>query len=355
MDNLSQQLNVEVKTTDNIVQDACNIIEQARAIAYKSVNVILVQRNWLLGQRIAIEDMQGNKRAGYGEETIKHLSAELTSIYGSGFTKTNLYSFVQFYRFFPKIFHAVSGKSRELLSWTHYRVLIQVEDVEARRWYHDEALSQAWSARTLQRNVSSQYYYRLLSSQQKQAVENEMRLITTQTQDPLEYIKNPVIAEFLGFSTENSFTESDLETALINHLQQFLMDLGRGYAFVARQQHIQTEKEDYFIDLVFYNYILKSFVLIDLKTSKVRYQDVGQMDMYVKIYDQIKRSEGDNPTIGILLCADTDEDVARFSGISTNDQLFATKYLTYLPSKEELKREIERQKTLFLLQHNDNK
>jgi predicted nuclease of restriction endonuclease-like (RecB) superfamily len=343
-------LNTSLEPSKSIIDDACSIIERAKAVAYQNVNTILVQRNWLLGHRIAIEDMGGKQRAGYGQQTIKQLARELTKIYGSGFTKTNLYLFLEFYREYPNIFHAVSGKSRSLLSWTHYRILLQVSDKRARQWYHDEALSQAWSVRTLQRNVSSQYYYRLLSSQQPKDVESEMKTITAPLQDPLEYIKSPVIAEFLGYTMDSTFTETDLETALLNHLQQFLMELGKGYAFVARQQHIQTEKEDYYIDLVFYNYLLKAFVLIDLKTSKVRYQDVGQMDMYVKIYDQFKRTNGDNPTIGILLCADTDEDVARFSGVNCSDQLFATKYLTYLPTQDELRREIEQQKMIFQLQ-----
>ena len=179
-----------------------------------------------------------------------------------------------------------------------------------------------------------------------------MKTITAPLQDKLEFIKSPVVAEFLGFANKAEYTETQLETAILNHLQKFLIELGKGYAFVARQQHIQTEKEDYYIDLVFYNYLLKCFVLIDLKSSKIRYQDVGQMDMYVKMYDELKRTEGDNPTIGILLCADTDEDVARYSMLNDNEQLFAAKYLTYLPTQEELRREIEQQKQHFLLSHN---
>ncbi len=343
-------LNASLEPSKSIIDDACHIIERAKAVAYQSANTILVQRNWLLGRRIALEEMQGKHRAGYGEQKVKQLAKNLTNIYGKGFDFSNLYKFLRFYKLFPNILDSVSTKSRSLLSWTHYRILLQVDDENARQWYHDEALSQAWSVRTLQRNVSSQYFYRMLSSQNPRAVESEMKAITAPLQDPLEFIKSPVIAEFLGYAMDSSFTETDLETALLNHLQQFLMELGKGYAFVARQQHILTEKEDYYIDLVFYNYLLKSFVLIDLKTSKVRYQDVGQMDMYVKIYDDQKRTSGDNPTIGILLCADTDEDVARYSGINSNDQLFATKYLTYLPTEEELRREIEQQKILFQLQ-----
>jgi predicted nuclease of restriction endonuclease-like (RecB) superfamily len=342
--------------TDNILNDAQRIIENARTVVYRSANIVLVQRNWLLGRRIALEEFKGGTRASYGDQVIEKLAKSLTAIYGAGFTKTNLYSFASFHKLFPEIFHALSGKSRQVLSWTHYRVLLQVKEDDARQWYHNEALTQAWSARTLQRNVSSQYYHRMLASHNREAVTNEMKQLTATMQDPLEYIKSPVVAEFLGFSNNTDYTESDLETSILNHLQQFLIELGKGYAFVARQQHIQTEKEDYYIDLVFYNYLLKCFVLIDLKTSKIRHQDVGQMDMYVKMYDTLKRTDGDNPTLGLLLCADTDEDVARYSVLNGNEQLFATKYLTYLPTQEELRREIEQQKMHYLLQHNiDNK
>jgi predicted nuclease of restriction endonuclease-like (RecB) superfamily len=200
-------------------------------------------------------------------------------------------------------------------------------------------------------NISSQYYYRLLQSQHKDLVKKEMIEKTAPLEDKLEFIKNPVVTEFLGLPSDPSFTESELETSIISNLQKFMMELGKGYAFVARQQHIHTEKEDYYIDLVFYNYILKCFVLIDLKTAKVTHQDVGQMDMYVRMYDELKRTQGDNPTIGILLCADTDEDIARYSILHDSDQIFAAKYKTYLPTEEELRAEIESQKRLYYLQH----
>jgi predicted nuclease of restriction endonuclease-like (RecB) superfamily len=199
--------------------------------------------------------------------------------------------------------------------------------------------------------VSSQYYHRLLQSQDKAIVRDEMKMIATPLQDKLEFLKNPVVAEFLGFKNNTNYTESNLEQSIIDHLVPFLMELGKGFAFVDRQKHIHTEKEDYYIDLVFYNYHLRSFVLIDLKTTKLRYQDVGQMDMYVKMYDELVRPEGHNPTIGMLLCADTDEDVAHYSVLNNNDQLFAAKYLTYMPTQEELRREIEQQKTFFRMQH----
>lgn len=340
--------------TDDILYDMKGIIEASRNQAYQAVNYALVQRNWLIGYRIAEEELKGENRAEYGTSIIKQLAKELSDIYGKGFTKTNLYSFYSFYKNFPEIFHSLSGKSTPLLSWTHYRTLLQVNDVKAREWYTKEALEQTWSVRTLQRNISSQYYYRLLKSQDPKSVETEMKeLVETSNIDKLEFIKNPVIAEFLGMSPDNSFTESELEKSIISNLQKFLMELGKGYAFVARQQHIHTEKQDYYIDLVFYNYILKCFVLIDLKTSKITHQDVGQMDMYIRMYDEMKRNEGDNPTIGIVLCSDTDEDIARYSVLHGNEQLFASKYKLYLPTEEELRAEIETQKTMFYLQQRE--
>ena len=341
--------------TDDILKDMRGIIESSQKAAYQAVNIALVQRNWLLGYRIASEELQGEGRAKYGAEIIKKLSKELTAEYGKGYTKSNLYNFYSFYKTFPEIFHPSSGKSNTLLSWTHYRVLLQVKDSKARGWYEKEAAEQTWSVRTLQRNISSQYYYRMLQTQKKELVESEMKELTAPCQnEKLEFIKNPVIAEFLGFSQDTDFTESDLEKSILSNLQKFLMELGKGYAFVARQQHIHTEKQDYYIDLVFYNYILKCFVLIDLKTEKITHQDVGQMDMYIRMYDELKRSEGDNPTMGIVLCSDTDEDIARYSVMHGNEQLFASKYKLYLPTEEELREEIETQKTMFYLQQQES-
>ena len=339
--------------SDDILKDMCGIIESSQKAAYQAVNSALVQRNWLIGYRIAEEEMQGNNRAEYGASIIKKLAKELTAEYGKGYTKTNLYHFYSFYKTYPEIFHSVSGKL--LLSWTHYRTLLQVNDKDARDWYEKEALEQTWSVATLQRNISSQYYYRMLQTQRQDLVENEMKELTAGYQnDKYEFIKSPVIAEFLGFAQNTDFTESDLEKSILSNLQKFLMELGKGYAFVARQQHIHTEKQDYYIDLVFYNYILKCFVLIDLKTEKISHADVGQMDMYIRMYDELKRGEGDNPTIGIVLCSDTDEDIARYSVMHGNEQLFASKYKLYLPTEEELKAEIETQKAMFYLQQQEN-
>ena len=356
MDNNLMDINqlIKAEKTEDIVSDLKNIIELSQKQAYQAINTALVYRNWLIGYRIAEEELKGEDRAEYGTTLIRKLSKELTNEYGKGYTKINLYSFYSFYKMYPNIFHSVSGKSVPLLSWTHYRTLIQVKDEKARNWYEKEAAQQAWNVRTLQRNIASQYYYRLLKSQVKDPVVEEMKQLTTKYQyDKLEFIKNPVIAEFLSLPTNTSFTETELETSIISNLQKFLMELGKGYAFVARQQHIHTEKQDYFIDLVFYNYYLKCFVLVDLKTEKVTHQDVGQMDMYVRMYDELKRTESDNPTIGIILCLETDEDIARYSILKGNEQLFASKYKLYLPSDEELRAEIESQKTIFELQNNE--
>lgn len=358
MNELEKMNNTDIMSifqkSDNILTDIQNIIETSQRQAYRAVDTILSQRNWLIGYRIAEEELRGEDRAEYGANVIKTLSSELTKVYGKGFTKTNLYSFYSFYKCFPEIFHSLSGKSHRVLSWTHYRCLIQVKDEKARKWYEKEAFEQTWSVRTLQRNINTQYYYRLLQSQQKTAVEQEMRQKTAALQnDKLEFIKNPVIAEFLGLSSNTDFTETDLEASVISNIQKFLMELGKGYAFVARQQHIKTEKEDYFIDLVFYNYILKCFVLIDLKTDRITHQDVGQMDMYIRMYDELKKSADDNPTLGIVLCTETDEDIARYSVLHGNEQLFASKYKLYLPTEEELRNEIETQKMMFYLQQKE--
>ena len=344
----------EISNTDDIFKDAQNIVEQTRNYAYQAVNIAMIQRNWLLGKRIADEELQGENRAEYGKEVINRLANHLTNLYGKGFSKSNLYQFVQFYKYFPEIFHSASGKSFTL-SWTHYRTLLRVTDKKAREWYLQESEDEMWSVRTLDRNIASQYYYRLLQSQNKQEVKDEMKDITAPLQqDNLEFIKNPVVAEFLGLSPNADFSETKLESSIISHIQKFVMELGKGYAFVARQQHIKTDVGDYFIDLVFYNYILKCFLLIDLKTSRITHQDVGQMDMYVRMYDNLKRTEGDNPTIGLILCSETSKDMARYSVLHDNERLFQARYLTFLPSIEQLKEEIELQKEIFQLQQSND-
>lgn len=301
-----------------------------------------------------IEELAGEGRAEYGVEIIKRLSRELTDKYGKGYDRSNLYHCLRFYKAFPGIVDTVCRQSNIRLSWSHYRTLLQVHDEVARKWYEKEAYEQTWSVRTLQRNIDTQYYYRLLQSVEKESVMQEMlEKNYNYQQDKFEFIKNPVVVEFLGLTPDASFNETDLETSIISNLQKFLMELGKGYAFVARQQHIHTEKQDYFIDLVFYNYILKCFVLIDLKTSRITHQDVGQMDMYIRMYDELKKSADDNPTLGIVLCSQTDEDIARYSILHGNEQLFASKYKLYLPTEEELREEIETQKAMFYLQQKE--
>ena len=353
---------IQYKKSNNLIDDVCHIIEDAQRFAYQAVNTALVLRNWYIGKRIDEEILSGKDRAKYGAEVIQKLAAELTNVYGKRYSKRILYQCLRVYRMFPSIVNEASaqlqngGKVNELrsqfeiLSWTHYRILTQVEDKTAREWYAKEAYTQAWSSTTLQRNISSQYYYRILKTQDKAGVENEMKKLTSQYQNKLEFIKNPVIAEFLGLQEDTSYYESDLEQCIIDNLQKFLIELGKGYAFVSRQQHIHTEKEDYYIDLVFYNYILKCFVLIDLKTKKITHQDVGQMDMYIRMYDELKKRSDDNPTLGIVLCADTDEDIAKYSVLHGNEKLFASKYKVYLPTDDELRAEIETQKEFFYLQ-----
>ena len=357
--------------------DLSSIIESSRKSAYQMVDRILVIRNWLLGKRIAEEELSGTHADRYGEKIVSELAKTLTEQYGKGFDQRSLYRYVQFYNTYPKIVASVKPLSsntenqkivasprplsflgveavvctEKLLSWTHYKALLQVTDPDARLWYEKEAYEQTWSVRTLQRNISTQYYDRMLLSHNSKAVENEMKQLTSEYQGKLEFIRNPVIAEFLGMQEDTSYLESDLEQAIIGNLQRFLMELGKGYAFVARQQHIHTEKQDYYIDLVFYNYILQCFVLIDLKIGKITHQDVGQMDMYVRMYDELKRGENHNPTLGIVLCSETDEDIARYSVLHGNEQLFAAKYRLCLPTEEQLRAEIETQKGIFYLQH----
>lgn len=343
---------VEYVQSDNLLDDVELIIDSAKSSAHRAVNTVLVQRNWLLGKRICDEQLKGADRAEYGKQVISNLSRQLTKAYGGGFEPRTLYRFVQFHREYPNFLTTLLSKSGPSLTWSHYLVLLRVDNAQARAWYEKEASEQGWSVRTLDRNVSTLYYDRLIMSADKTPVVAEMNEKTSAYQrNRLEFIKNPVIAEFLDLPQDKSFLESELEQSIITNLSEFLMELGKGYAFVARQQHIAADGEDYYIDLVFYNYILKCFVLIDLKTNRITHQDVGQMDMYVRMYDDLKRSEGDNPTLGIVLCTETSDTIARYSVLHDNDHLFAAKYKLCLPSEEELRAEIENQKLMFKLQH----
>ncbi len=354
MDKLSTRAQdaVEYAQSDSLIDDAEVIIESARDISHRAINTVLIQRNWLLGKRIYEEQLKGENRAEYGKRVISELSKQLAKAYGRGFEPRTLYRFVQFHKEYPDILTTLLSKSAPRLTWSHYLVLLRVDNAQARAWYEKEASDQGWSVRTLDRNVSTLYFDRLIMSADKAPVVAEMEEKASAYQrNRLEFVKNPVIAEFLDIPQDKSFLESDLEQAIITNLGEFLMELGKGYAFVARQQRIAADGEDYYIDLVFYNYILKCFVLIDLKTSKITHQDVGQMDMYVRMYDDLKRGEGDNPTLGIVLCTETSDTIARYSVLHDNEHLFAAKYKLCLPSEEELRAEIENQKLMFKLQH----
>lgn len=340
------------------------IVRQARQLAYSAVNYAQVSQNWLIGQKLVMQEQRGEARAEYGKRVVELASQALTAEYGRGFSQRNLWKFKQFYLLFNdlQILPTVSAEfglqklptpSAELisrLSWSHFERLMRVGDATAREWYMKEAAEQMWSYRTLDRNVSTMYYHRMLASQQQDTVEQEMKDKTRGYQnDKLEFIKNPTVLEFLGLPANKGYTESALEQAIIDQMQHFLLELGKGFSFVARQQLIRTELSDFYIDLVFYNYILKCFVIVELKTHELNHQDIGQLDMYVRMYDDLKKGESDNPTIGILLCTETDKTIAHYSVLKENKQLFASKYMNVLPTEEELRREIERQKEVFML------
>lgn len=338
----------------DIGSDIRSIILSARDKAYRSINKELVMRNWLIGRRIAEEELAGDNSENYGRRVIKQLSASLTEEFGRGFSERSLYAFTQFYRMFPEMLQTLSAESR-VLSWSHYQRLLTVHNDKARDWYHKEALDEGWSVRTLDRNIATQYYFRLLKSPEPEAVIEEMRERTSSYEHDkhLEFIKNPVVAEFLGLPQSKEFSEMTLETAILDDMQSFLLEMGKGYAFVARQKHVRTELNDFYIDLVFYNIDLRCFVLIDLKIGELTHQDIGQMDMYVRMYDELERRQGDDPTIGIILCSETDKDVVHYSMLKDKDRLFAAKYLTYLPSEEELRAEIEAQKAIYYSEHSE--
>ena len=368
------------KSEENIfVSDLRTIVSAARDTSYRMANMMQVLQNWLIGRRIVVQEQQGKARADYGKHVIELASQSLTEEFGRGFSETQVRNYRKFYLAFSNLLIQQTApaefKSRLAsiqqtmpaesvsdgivlpiqLSWSHYERLIRVADPEARMWYMQEAATQQWDYRTLKRNIDSQYYYRLTQTPEvkRQEVVDEMHHLTADYEkEKSTFVKNPMLVEFLGLSHREAFTESKLEQAILDHLEHFLMEMGKGYALVNRQMHIHTEDDDYYIDLVFYNYLLKCFVLVDLKTTKISYEDVGQMDMYLKLFDTYKRTEGDNPTIGIILCSETNADVARFSTLASNKQMYASKYLTYMPSKEVLAREIEQQKEIFRLQNN---
>ena len=340
----------EVIVYQAVISDIKDIISSGRELAYNVANKAIVLTYWNIGNRIVEQEQDGKERAEYGKALLGVLADELIKEYGKSYSKRNLQYFRKFYLAFPD--EKIVNTCVHNLNWSHFRTLLRVSDESARLWYMNEAAKEGWSVRTLDRNIGTQYYYRLLQTPEKESVISEMLLKNAENQkNKFELLKSPIVAEFLGFKNEATYLENDLESAILTHIRDFLMEMGKGFAFVARQQHIMTETEDYYIDLVFYNIELKCYVLVDLKMGKITHQDVGQIDMYVRMYDELKCKEGDNPTLGILLCAETDEDIARYSVLHDNDRLFMSKYLTYLPSKEQLKAEIERQKEIFYMQH----
>lgn len=373
----------EVKKYDNInandaqfISDIKAIIYTAKQKAYQAADIYQVVSNWLVGRRIVEQEQHGQERAQYGKHIVELASEALTAEFGKGYSVVNIKSFRKFYLTFNNLLigqtvSAQSGNgltikgqtvSAELelakmlpsnLSWSHYERLMRIKNEDERDWYMREAAGENWSVRTLDRNIGSQYYHRLLQtpeSKRGEVIDEMQRLTADYQKDRHKFLRNPVVAEFLGFSQEAAYSETSLESAIIDHLQKFILELGKGYAFVARQQRIKTDIGEYYIDLVFYNYILKCFLLIDLKTSRITHEDIGQMDMYIRMYDELKCTESDNPTIGLLLCSETSKDLARYSILKDSRQLYAAKYLTYLPTKEELTAEIERQKEIFAMQ-----
>ena len=338
----------------NYLIEIKTMLSQARQKAYSAINSAMVEAYWNIGKRIVDEEQNGADRAEYGKQIIETISIELTREFGKGFSKRTVWEIRQFYSCFPQ--YEIMRTLFAQLSWSHFQRVLKVSNEKARMYYLQEAAENTWSVRTLDRNISTHYYDRLIASADKKSVKNEMIEKTVQT--PLkttDFIKNPTVLEFLNLPTNKSYTEAELEKALIDNIQEFILELGKGFAFVARQEHIRTETSDFYIDLVFYNYILKCFVIIELKTNKLTHQDIGQLDMYVRMYDDLKRQSDDNPSIGLLLCTETDSILAKYSVLNDNKQLFASKYMQYLPTEEELIKEIEQQKLFFETQQNINK
>jgi predicted nuclease of restriction endonuclease-like (RecB) superfamily len=325
----------------NIYQGIRDTLAGARAKAFTAINFAMVEAYWEIGRQI--EEAVG-ERAEYGKGLLKFLSIQLTLEFGKGFTVANLRNMRQFYQTFPNRYAL-----RSELTWTHYRMLMRVDETNRREFYLRECAESEWSSRQLERQINSFFYERLLATQKsgREGVRNEIKTLEPKT-DPDYILKDPYILEFLDLKENRDYLESDLEQALIDKIQGFMLELGKGFSFVKQQKRITTESgEHYYIDLVFYNYILKCFVVIDLKTGKLTYQDIGQIDFYVRLFDDKVKQADDNPTIGIVLCADRDESIVKYSVLADNENLFASKYMLYLPTEEELRRELERERELI--------
>ncbi|RHF66974.1 PDDEXK nuclease domain-containing protein [Fusobacterium mortiferum] len=320
-----------------IFQEIKEILQEAKNKVYKVANNAMVEAYWNIG-RVIVEKQGGKDKAEYGTALLKNLSKEMTKEFGKGFTLTNLKYMRQFYLTFPKS-HALSDQ----LSWTHYRLLMRVENENARNFYLEESIKENWSTRQLERQITTLFYERILSSKNKNKVAQEIYKLEPQRKQPEDVIKDPYVLEFLGLPENMDFLEKNLEQALIDHMQKFLLELGRGFSFVARQKRITFDGRHFYIDLVFYNYILKCFVLIDLKVGDLTHQDLGQMQMYVHYFEDEMMTEGDNPPIGIVLCADKSESVVKYTLPKGEKQIFASKYMVYLPTEEELLSEVKKE------------
>ncbi len=323
----------------DLVSNLRDLIQSGRQHVLRAVDAVQVHTYWGVGRHIVEFEQGGAGRAVYGTGLMTALARSLTAEFGKGFDVSNLRHMRQFYLAFP-----IRDALRRELSWTHYRLLLRVDDPEARKWYMAEAASQNWGTRALERQIGTLFYERMLLSQDRAAVRQESDAVAQEERlSPRMFIRDPLVLEFLGLPGTGKLLESQFEDALIDNLQSFLLELGKGFAFVARQQRISTESKDFYIDLVFYHYLLKCFVLFDLKTGELTHQDIGQMDMYVRMYDDKRRGTDDNPTVGIILCAHKDDSVVRYSVLHGNEQLFATKYRLFLPTEEELRNELIRE------------
>ena len=334
--------NIVVNGNNNeLYEQICNILLTSRNKAYTAVNETMVQAYWLIGKTIVEDEQNGNQRAEYGKETLHFLSSKLTEEFGRGFSVRTLQQLKKFYVVYPN-----TNALRSHLNWTHYRNLIKIKSAEARSWYEGETIKSQWLSRQLERQISALYYERLLSSHDKAQVIEEAEQKLSKIA-PEEFIKDPYVLEFLNVKEYPSLCESELEQALIDHLQEFLLELGRGLCFVARQKLMRFDDDDFYLDLVFYHSVLKCYILIDLKIGKLTHQDVGQMDSYIRMFDALQKNGDDNPTLGIVLCSEPNETIAKYSILNDSKQLFASKYIYNIPTIEELQDYINDQRRIF--------
>ena len=332
------------ESMQSLVGEIKQIINDARAHAIRSVDFCRVQMYWAIGQRIVEKEQQGKERADYGTYLIKRLAQEIEPEYGSGFGERQLKFCRQFYKTYPN-----GNALRSQLNWSQYRMLIQISDPDKREYYELEAVNEGWTGRQLERQINSMLYERLLLSNDKESVLAVARKERT-PESPQEIIKDPMVLEFLGLERKTAYYEKDLESAIISHITDFLLEMGKGFSFVARQKRLLLEDDEFFADLVFYNRLLRSFVVIEIKNHKITHQDLGQLQMYVNYYDRYEKQPDENPTIGILLCTEKNDTMVRLALPENNNTILASKYQLYLPTEEQLRTEIERQKQLFMLQ-----